>query len=382
MAMHLGRFHAVVYDLKNHFEDADLTGALDEAVSSMTSYASSRDESDLQRFKVAIQRAEKSSSIIDKDLLQPFSQQVIRELNLEHLVNPAFSAALSEVVRSANFDPHGLASDLKKFSEVLVRKLELIEQLERSMDKLGVEFERVSEGESELGFLIPRLVVGTKLGELSKEFDSINKLAKAIAELSGDSDEYEPDVRTIASSWWQVFLNLTPEQIGIWVLAIERIINLFKTNLEIKNLSNQLQEKKLPDKITKLIEDEVEKRVKTEIGKIASDVRKKHGKNIDAARGNELETQLRQGLSHLAKRLNQGMQVEINISVPKEPDAPAQKADGEIDQAIVKEIEAKKAEIAKLTELRDRARAISVETEHVGEDAPLLIESEDAPPDT
>jgi len=366
-----------MFDLEHHFKLAGTPESLQEASSSMAEYAGSRNEEALSRFKQAIQKSKASATIDDKDLLQPFAQQVISEIGLSGLFNPEFSRDLDAVVNGAGFDPQGLSDSIGKFAGVIAEKIALLRQVEASFEQLGVEFERVNGVEAEIGFMLPREVVGTKLGELSREFDQLNKLSKAIAEISGDSEDYEPTVRTIASSWWQLFLDLTPEQIGIWVLAIERILSLFKTNLEIKSLSNQLKEKRLPDNITSLIEAEVDKRVKAEIKKIASDIRKQHSKGKDAARLNELETQLRQGLSHLAKRLNQGMQVEINLSIPDEPKEPKVEDGQEIDAAILKAIEAKKAEIAKLNELRERAMAISVESEKLGEDAPLLIEGEE-----
>lgn len=374
--MHLGRFHAVVFDLVHHFKSAGTTEALQDASSSMAEYANSRNEDALNRFKQAVQKAKTSASIEDKDLLQPFAQQAISEMGLSGLFNPEFTKALDTVVSGAGFDPHGLSESISKFSESISSKISLLRQMEASFEKLEVEFERVEGGEAEIGFILPREVVGTKLGELSREFDHLNKLSRAIAEISGDSQEYEPTVRTIASSWWQLFLDLTPEQIGIWVLAIERILNLFKTNLEIKSLSNQLKERHLPDSITSLIESEVDKRVKAEIKKISADIKKQNSKGKDPARLNELETQLRQGLSHLAKRLNQGMQIEINLSIPEEPKEPEAAEGKEIDAAILKAIEAKKLEIAKLNQLRERAMAVSVESEYLGEDAPLLIESD------
>lgn len=374
--MHLGRFHSVISDLTHHFRLAKTPESLQEASSSMAEYAGSRNEDALTRFKQAIQKSKASATIDDKDLLQPFAQQVISEIGLSGLFNPEFSRELDTVVSEAGFDPQGLSDNIGKFADATAKKISLLRQMEVSFEQLGVEYERVYGAEAEIGFMLPREVVGTKLGELSREFDQLNKLSRAIAEISGDSQEYEPTVRTIASSWWQLFLDLTPEQIGIWVIAIERILTLFKTNLEIKNLSNQLKEKRLPDNIISLIEAEVDKKVKAEIKKIASDIRKQHSKGKDGARLNELETQLRQGLSHLAKRLNQGMQVEINLSIPDEPKAPEVEEGQEIDAAILKAIEAKKAEIAKLNELRDRAMAISVESEKLGEDAPLLIEVE------
>lgn len=374
--MHLGRFHAVVSDLVRHLDEANMIETLEEASSAIGSYADNRDEGTLKKYRDAITQTKSNATILDPDLMQPFAQRVISELGLNELINPELSEKLTHIVNESNYDPAGLSEKIKKYSDSLNARIKLLRQMESSLDKLGVEYERVDDGESEIGFMLPRELVGDKLSDLSKEFDQLNKLARAIAEISHDTEDYEPRVRTIASSWWQIFLDLSPEQIGIWIIAIERIISLFKSNLEIKNLSNQLREQKMPDKITKAIEDEIDKRVKAEIGKIAADIKKQHSKSRDQNRMNELETQLRQGLFYLAKRLNQGMQVEINLAIPDEPEAPETQEGEEVDAAIARQIEQKKAEIAKLTTLRQRAILISDQTREIGEDSPLLIESD------
>jgi len=374
--MHLGRFHAVVSDFVRHIDAAKVVELLEAASSEIGTYAENRDEGALKKYRNAIDKARGNSDVTDPDLMQPFAQQVIEELSLADLVNPNFSEDLTALISRSNYDPAGLSGELKKYSDNLAAKIRLVRQMENSLDKLDVEFERVAEGESEIGFMLPREVVGNKLGDLSKEFDQLSKLARAIAEMSGDTQEYEPTIRTIASSWWQVFLNLTPEQILIWVVAIERIVSLFKANLEIKTLSNQLHERKMPAKITKFIEEEIEKRVRAEIAKIAADIKKQHSKKRDQARMNELEIQLRQSLIYLARRLNQGMRVEVNLAIPEDPKAPAVSEGEGVDAGILRQIEERKAEIVRLTNLRDRAIAISREARGIGDDSPLLIESD------
>lgn len=374
--MHLGRFHAVISDLVRHLNSANMIETLEEAATAIGSYAANRDESTIKGYRDAISQTKSNATITDPDLMQPFSQQVIEELGLKDLLNPELSDNLSRIIGESNYDPAGLSERIKTYSDSLAAKIKLLRQMEMSLDKLGVEFERVHEDESEIGFMLPREVVGDRLSDLSKEFDQLNKLARAIAEISNDTEEYEPKVRTIASSWWQIFLDLSPEQIGIWIIAIERIISLFKSNLEIKNLSNQLREQKMPDKITKAIEEEIDRRVKTEIGKIASEIKKQNSKGRDQARMNELENQLRQGLFYLAKRLNQGMQVEVNLAIPEEPETPTAREGEEVDADLLRKIQSKKAQIAMLTTLRQRALAISEQTRDIGEDSPLLIESD------
>lgn len=376
--MHLGRFHAVMADLSSHFADADLGGRLQKAADLLDAYAANRDADSLKEFRKAIENLKGSADVEDEDLFQPYAQQVIESLNLRDLFNPVFNEAIDKLIATSSFDQANLASELRSLKEELSEKIDDIDRISSSFDNLGVEVERVAKDEAELGLLLPREIVGEKLGNLSQEFGDLNKLARAINEIVG-GDEYDPRVVTISSSWWQIFLDLSPEQILVWVLAIERIVALFKSNLEIKVLNQQLKDKQLPEKLTKQIEDEVEKRVKVQLDQLAKEIRKSNSKGKEPSRLNELETQLRHGLYYLAKRLSQGAQVEINIGIPSSPSA-VQTAEGEeADKKKIAEYEQKLAYRAKLLELRKRARAISVETSNIEGAETLMIDVDKKP---
>lgn len=236
-----------------------------------------------------------------------------------------------------------------------------------------MEFERVQENEAEVGILLPREIVGESLAALTSEFNKLGKLFRAINELTGAPD-YDPKVRTISSSWWQVFLDLDPSQVLIWVVSIERIVALFKSNLEIKDLQQRLATKEIPKEITDLIEKEIDRRVSSSLASLASEIRRDYAKIEDEGRLNEIETQLRQGLYHLAMRINQGSQVEINVAIPKAPEEQPTPAEGvEVDPLVQTQIEAQRTRIAELRQLRARGRSASVETLKIDGTSQVLL---------
>lgn len=192
-------------------------------------------------------------------------------------------------------------------------------------------------------------------------------------ELTGEQG-YDSRIATISSSWWQVFLEVPIDQVALWVVAIERIVALFKSNLEIKSLQQQLSEKSIPEKILKLISEEVEKKVTAELTKIASDIVERFGKIDDKGRKNEVETQFRQGLHYLARRLNQGAQVEINVGVPAEPDDPPVKEGEEPNTALLEANANLRIRISELRKIRSSAQLASETSLQIDRDSPLLIE--------
>lgn len=373
--MHLGRFHAVVANLAAHYSEAKLSVVLERAAAALEQLDSNRDQTEIDAFRRHIEEARRAGDAESADLLQPFARDVIDELGLEDTFNPTLSRNIDGLVANSGFDVQGLAQQLRKLSASLNKKIESIQTIDSSFTKLGVEYQHVESGAGEVGLVLPREVVGERLSSLSSEFNEINKLAKAINELVAGGD-YEPRVVTISSSAWQIFLDLTPEQIAIWVLAIERIINLFKTNLEIKALSNQLKEKSLPEKIIKAIELEVNKRVKSQLDKLAKDIRKGQKKAAHLeGRANELETQLRHGLYYLAKRLSQGAKVEINLSLPNEPEEPTAPDGASVDNKQLQQYQKDLTAYQALVDLRIKALFVSSETTEMDKNSPLQIEA-------
>jgi len=303
-------------------------------------------------------------------------------MRINDILPPEFQDAVKRTISDRSFDTAGLATELRVMAASAAEKTNHLTSIDNAFTALGVEYERVDSDSAELGFLLPREVVGNTLKDLTVEFNELNKLLRAVNELVA-ADEYDSRVVTISSSWWQVFLELDPNQILVWVLAIERIVNLFKSNLEIKNLQQQLGDRKMPKEITDLIENEVENRVSTEIKELAAEIRRDYAKIDDEARLNEIETQLRQGLGYLAKRMNQGAHVEINVGIPEEPTPPKADAEGaEASEAFQQTLTQAKVRIARLSNLRDRARSASSETTAIGQNAPLLLTQEPVPDPT
>jgi transcriptional regulator with XRE-family HTH domain len=370
--MHLGRFHHVVDHLERHFSAAKLAEILDAAVSVLEQYSQSRTESLMAEFRNKLAQALDSSDDVADELLQPYAQQVIGELGLKMLFPPEVRSKTDEIVAEHGFDSVSLATALKKQAKLIGVKVSYLKQLDGALRSLSVEYTEVAEHCAEFGLLLPRNIVGEKLPDLSKEFDSLSKLARAVNELSGQPD-YDPQVVTISSSWWQIFLDIPIDQVAIWTLAIERIVTLFKSNLEIKQLQKQLSEKAMPDAILKAISDEVDKKVSGGLKSIATDLMAKFATIEDRGRRNEIETQLRQGLHYLAKRMNEGAQVELNVGLPDEPEDPVTKEGEEPNQQLLEANSKIRERLAQLRQIRGAAMKASEASLQLDTAAPLLL---------
>lgn len=375
--MHLGRFHSSIYDISHYYQNTDIKEKLNSAISTLENYISNRDESYLSNFKSKIEEIKKSTSELPDELLQPYNQQIINQLGISELIGNELFKGISNIISNNNFDIQKTRNDLKVFSKELNEKIDHIYNINDSFRDLDVEIEYTQQNEAEIGFFLPREFIGDKLSDLSKEFNKLNLLTKAIVEITSDGDSYEPTIRTISSSWWEIFINATPDQIAIWTLAIERIINLFKTNLEIKSLLEALKSKDLPKNITDDIEKVIEEKINKGLEEIASEIIKSNPTPKDKNRINELSIQLKQGLKYFAHRLNQGAQVEMNIAIPEDPKDPTTKDGEEPDAILLDSIKRQREKIAQLRKIRNHASLISNETTRSEHKENLLISFND-----
>lgn len=379
--MHLGRFHTTIHRLSLYFNKNGLIEKLDLAINNLTAYVSSRSPEHFTSFKASYEELININEP-ENNLLQPYAKQTLDEIGISDYIGRKFSKTIERLVTSNSYDQAKTIEELQEFRNDLHEKITEVNKINSAFTALDVEYETVQPGENEIGLLLPRELTGENIENLGQELQQINKVFRAINEITGN-EEYSPRIRTISSSWWQIFLELDHTQIAAWIFAIERIVSLFKTNLEIKVLQKQLEEKELPKRITSAIEKEVEGKIKKGIAKIASEIRKKFSANDDEQRLNELEIQLRQGLTYIAKRLNQGAEIEINISLPSKPKKP----DGaDEDQELLENYQtlltAYEEQLKKVQDLQGKAFITSQSTLELEKDAPLAITYEDEAPIT
>ncbi len=114
--MHLGRFHAVIYDLAHHFKAAELPAKIENCAAQLDQYAVSREQPQLDSFRATIETLLKASEVKDPDLSQPFAQQVIAELDLGDVLPSQFEQSINKATAANSFDPMGLAAELRQIA--------------------------------------------------------------------------------------------------------------------------------------------------------------------------------------------------------------------------------------------------------------------------
>ncbi|TXT23493.1 MAG: hypothetical protein FD134_2103 [Gallionellaceae bacterium] len=185
--------------------------------------------------------------------------------------------------------------------------------------------------------------MGSDIESLEHEFHEVNFVLKTLQEVVGEGSG-GIEVKTISASEWQIYLEAVPILAASLIHAVEKIVALYKSNLEIKKLKRELENNNLPEAVLKPLQDHIESAVKSEIRKIADELVELYYKKKDEGRKNELKNQTSQALRYLADRIDRGATIEVHAEPPEEP---------------VEEGEAENPKAKKVAELRDLVAVVN-----------------------
>ena len=323
--MHLGRFNAAIRDLRQYYAELDLVATIDRAVAQLQPYITNRSASNLAAFRSMLDDAASKARAVPPAFHLPSVTQLYADLGVADWNGARLADQLMSVGQGQGLLPEEMIAQLNDIRAEVVTVTTDVTTLATTLEKRGVEFEELQGDGAEFGIAFPKQLVGESVGQIRAELKHVDQLFSCMNELMGRVEK-SPRMRTIASSWWQFFLELDAAQIAFWTVVIERIVHLLKTNYEIKKIVMDLNEKKdlLPDDVIPKIEARVLQNITTGVSELAHDLRAKFQNNNDDARCNELETQLKIELLHLVRKINGGAVLELRLGAPT--DRPA---DGE-----------------------------------------------------
>lgn len=316
--MNLGRFHAAVAALTSEIKRDQVVTALSQLQSSLQQMVSQPTANQYaQAFRDANAKLTELLANAESNKAFPTRRKLYEEIGAAEYFGSGLAHHIRTIFSNNQVTPANAVAELNKLIQDVNQFYSQLTTIYDAFQKLKIEYDDLDAGEFEIGFSLPKALVGSDIEALENEFHDINFLMRTIQEVVGEGAA-KISIKTISASEWQVFLDSVPTTAAAIVFAIERIIALYKTNLEIKKLKQELEKTNLPKELTKPIADHIDASVKTEIRKIAKEMVDTLYKG-DPARKNELENQTSQALRYLADRIDRGATVEVHAKSPKEP---------------------------------------------------------------
>jgi hypothetical protein len=169
--------------------------------------------------------------------------------------------------------------------------------------------------------------------QLGEEFVELAMVLAPYSELAGKSRP-PLTVSTIFSSDFGVLVSMAPEAAGFLALAVERVIAGYKTILEIRRLRQEASEQRLPESVLTGIDEHAKTQMEETIERTVSELLDR-SEGIARTRQNELRKELRDSLAALARRIDEGYNIDVRAE-PRGADATEGEngSGAEVDAAI------------------------------------------------
>jgi hypothetical protein len=326
--MNLGRFHAAIYSIKQEIKSDSNFELLTELQTNLQNSISQQTPDAAKIFKDSYSFLIDTLERANSNFTFPTRRKIYQVLGATKHIGAGLLERIKNVISENQIAPanalaeiQGIYADSKDFFDKIII-------LDKTFSELEIDYDELKSGEFEIGFSFPHEVVGTDIASLEKEFHQLDFALKTLQEISlGKVGEV--NIKTISASEWQVFLDSLPELAACTAIAIERIVALYKNNLEIKLIKQQLEDKKLPQEITQPLQDHIKNSVKLELRKIAEEIVDSFYTVQDEGRKNELKNQASQALQYLASRMDHGATVEVHASPPDKPIPETKKGEEE-----------------------------------------------------
>ncbi len=333
--MNVERLHAIVLALRADLRSALIVEALRTLATSLTNLSQQPSAAEYQS-GVADARANFRNALIQSEVDEwPAAwQETLRELGLKVRLGEELGEQVESILSdNATMTPQVAASEATDLADQLEADVALLDQMATAFERLHIGAEELAVGEAEVMVTIPRGAVHNNLPDLGREFRQLNTILGPFVEIVTESRE-TLRVRAIASSDFGVYLHTLPSVAAFIAISVERMINGYKSILEIRLLRQQLLNQGLTEEELGPVEDHAERRMKDEVRTYVDEVVADRLAEPRNGREHELAMELRNSLNAIANRIDAGYNFDVRVG-----DAEPPGEDQEPDQDVAAVVE-------------------------------------------
>jgi hypothetical protein len=193
--------------------------------------------------------------------------------------------------------------------------------------RLEFPMDDLKPGEAEIGLLIPRETIDSKLDRFTRELNATAKIIGVFEELT-TGQRREATIRTLSSTDLTVLLDIWPISGAALATAIERIAAFYKQVLEIKKLKAEVTRLGLAAKMTQQLDKEANEKMEANLRSLRDQIIVNY--KGEKPRRHELENELLIALHRIANKIDQGIHFEFRAGEPatasNDDESPEQKA--------------------------------------------------------
>ena len=334
--MNAERLHAIAIEIQEELKKTNQVNLVNQLVQHLQNQINQPNQPQHQQnvsntLKTLMSNLQKAKS----NDFPPTWRQILEELGVDKHLGNALLKRIENIFTRNQITPSIALSEIQAIQRELQNFQNAINNLVTSFSTLNIGYDELAEGECELGILVPRDYIKNQLRDFGKELEELNKIFSVFSEIvTGSRPGFE--IKQISSTDLSVFLDIAPKIGACIASAIERIISLYKSLLEIKQLYNKMKEKGVPDDNLAGVEEYANSFMEQGIEKLIPELLNDFYKNNDDKRKNELRIELRYSLKKIANRIDRSFNFEVRVK-PSE-----QKEENEQDDTYNKILQASK----------------------------------------
>lgn len=332
--MNAERLHALASALRDDFAGTGVLVSLQQLRDALQSQVNSpQDPSYQQQVATSLDAVVAASEASAVNEFPATSLETLEELEVDRVLGRRLGAAVREIFERNQITPSVAAAEVGELYTTLEAMSTQLGQLVAGLEHFGIGAEVLEAGEAEVGVLIPRGAVNNHLDELGGEFQRLRKLLGPFLEL-GTGSRPPIEVVTISSTDFGVFLDVAPKAAMFVAVAVERIVALYKSLLEIRKLRQDMEDCGVPAESLVGVDEHANSVMERGIEAITSDLITEAPASLDGARRHELENELRVSLNGIANRIDAGFNIDVRGEAEETADGEEPSDDAAAIQAI------------------------------------------------
>ena len=318
--MNAERLHAIASALQADISKSAVLSNLQQLISMLSNQVSQPNQPQYQQqtsqFLLALVEGLRTAAV---NQFSPTWQQALQEIGAWQLLGNTLAERVDEIFARNQITPSVAQQELQSLFNELQAISSAFDQLLASFRILKIGKEDLAPGECELGVLVPRAFVENRLDRFAEELEELDQIFGVFAELSTGSRPSFP-IKTISSTDLAVFLEVGAIVGACVATAVERIITLYKTLLEVRKLQGELVKQGVDKKNLEGLETHANGIMDAGIDKLVKDLMSEFKSKVDAGRKNELSVELKYSLKKIANRIDRGFNIEVRMEEPLQPD--------------------------------------------------------------
>jgi hypothetical protein len=323
--MNLDRFHTILKALVREFQEQQIVQKLKVVATTLANSVGQPTPDNAAAFRKALQELNASLAACPSNAFVPSARHLLDVIGASTKTGNGLTAVLNQTLEANQITPAAAVERVQVVHRDVAKFSQQASVIAQAFAEIGVPEDTPLADKYEIGFLVPASIVDGQVGPFGKELSRLDAHLRTITEVVGHPVA-SAELRALSSGSFELFLSSAPVVAACLMTAVERLVALYKTILEIRQLRQLLEQKNVPAAAVELIKKEEHQRVEKAIDGLADELLAKYYKPPDKsqeARRNELRTGLVKALRYLADRIDRGVDIEARPGPEEAPPAGA-----------------------------------------------------------